>query len=250
MALIDVAEAARRLGVGVARVHQRIADGSLPAQRIGSRWAIDESSLSLVAERHRAGRPLSERSAWALIAVGRGDSQALSKVAAAERSRAEKRVSSLLARFSMHAVLSEAEVQESAGILRSLLRNRAQRQLWRASVRDLVDLREDRRIALSGLSDPRSGIASGDLVEGYVAVGQVEAVAQDYLLVQERAEAKANVVLHVGSLGPAGGEDRGLLLLAADLAEYRRPREEARAAELLYELAKSRVKQGKSGDSS
>ncbi|MBT0767954.1 helix-turn-helix domain-containing protein [Kineosporia sp. J2-2] len=249
MAWIGVAEAARRLGVGSARVHQRIADGSLSARRIGSQWAIDESSLALVAERHRPGRPLSERSAWYLIAAGSSDAEALSGATAVERGRAEKRLAELLSRFTGQVVLTEVELRESARDLRLLLRNRAQRRLWRASVRDLPDLREDRRIALSGLSDPHSGIASGDLVEGYVEGGQVEALVHDYLLVEEVAESRANVVLHIGRHVSAAGEGRSLLLLAADLVEYRRPREEARAAELLSELANSRIENDPSGES-
>ena len=54
---ISVAEAARRLGVGVPRIHQRIADGSLRAERIGSQWVIDEALLPSVLEPSRAGRP-------------------------------------------------------------------------------------------------------------------------------------------------------------------------------------------------
>lgn len=243
-----MAEAARRLGVG--RVHQRIADGSLPAQRIGSQWAIDESSLPRVAERRRPGRPLSERSAWSLIAAGLGDAGMPAGVSAVERGRAEKRLSNLLSRFAADVLPTGAEVDESARALRLLLRNRAQRRLWRASVRDLPDLRVDRRITLSGLSDPRSGIAAGDLVEGYVAEALVEAVVHDYLLLEEVIESRANVVLHVSPLFPALGGDLGLLLLAADLAEHRRPREEARATELLFDLAKSRVENETLGDSS
>lgn len=49
MARVSVAEAARRLGVGVPRIHQRIADGSLRAERLGSQWVVDELSLLQVA---------------------------------------------------------------------------------------------------------------------------------------------------------------------------------------------------------
>lgn len=55
MAKVSVAEAAKRLGVGVPRIHQRIVDGSLRAERIGSQWAIDELSLLRVSERTGAG---------------------------------------------------------------------------------------------------------------------------------------------------------------------------------------------------
>ncbi len=41
---MSVAQSAERLGVSVSRIHQRIADGSLVAERIGAQWVIDESS--------------------------------------------------------------------------------------------------------------------------------------------------------------------------------------------------------------
>ena len=69
MRAVSVAQAAERLGVSVPRIHQRIADGSLVAERIGSQWVIDERSLGRVQERREAGRPLSARSAWAVIAA-------------------------------------------------------------------------------------------------------------------------------------------------------------------------------------
>lgn len=122
-------------------------------------------------------------------------------------------------------------------MLRSWLRNRAKRRLYRASPRDFPDLRNDDRIALSGLSHPNSGIASGDLVEGYVAGHALDAIVDDYLLSPVSDENVANVVLHIASDSvPDKLGDIAPLLLAADLAEHRRPREEARASELLREL--------------
>ena len=42
MGAVSVAQAAERLGVSVPRIHQRIADGSLSAERIGFQWVVDE----------------------------------------------------------------------------------------------------------------------------------------------------------------------------------------------------------------
>ena len=61
MGAVSVAQAAERLGVSVPRIHQRIADGSLSAERIGSQWAVDERSLLRIRERNKAGRPYSGR---------------------------------------------------------------------------------------------------------------------------------------------------------------------------------------------
>jgi hypothetical protein len=126
----------------------------------------------------------------------------------------------------------EEAVGDLAVSLRSLFRNRAQRRPLRASAAELADLRADDRWAL--LVDPEaSGIASAD-VEGYLGESDVDGVVRDYLLAE--ADSDANVVLHViPDAQYPYPESR--LRLAADLAEHRGPHEEARAAELLHELA-------------
>ena len=234
MADVSVSEAAKRLGVNVPRIHQRIADGSLRAERIGSQWVIDERSLLAVAERRGAGRPLSARSAWAVIAASAGDEEALKDLAPAERSRALQRLDRLLS-AAEHRPVGEDAARAIAASLRSLFRCRAERRLFRIAPADLDDLRaDDRWQAL--VESGRSGIASGD-VGGYLRERDVERLAKDFLLVSAIDE--ANVVVHV-----LPKEQRpypeSKLRLAADLAEYRGPREEARAAELLHELAQNR----------
>jgi excisionase family DNA binding protein len=238
MGNISVAQVAKRLGVGVARVHQRIADGSLPAERIGSQWAIDEASLVPLFEAKYPGRPLSERSAWALLAFSVADGDRIEALAPSERSRAKDRLVLLLSEGVSDAAFSEVGVNAMAYLLRSMLRNRAERRLYRAAPRDLPDLRDNARVALSGLSHPDSGIAAGDLVEGYVASADLDAVVDDYLLSSVASVKQANVVLHVASAAALSSlEDIPPLLLATDLAEHRGPREEARAAELVRALA-------------
>src|SRR5262245_54718774 len=107
MANVSVAEASRLLGVGVARVHQRIAEGSLRAERVGSQWIVDELSLLRVAESRSPGRPLSARSAWALVALAEGDDEALSDLAPVERARARARLQELFARVDDHSQSEE-----------------------------------------------------------------------------------------------------------------------------------------------
>lgn len=229
--------AAKRLGVGVPRIHQRIADGSLRAERIGSQWVVEERSLAPVSESSKPGRRLSERSAWALLAVSQGNEHDLSSLAPAERSRAKERLRRLLAQSTFDDGLSESQVRDVAIQLRAWLRSRAGRRLFRASPRDLPELRDDSRLALSGLSHGRSGIASGDFVEAYVHVADVEALAEDYLLSADARD--ANVVLHVLSpQSPEAIDYAAPLLLAADLVEHRGPREEARGVELVRDIAK------------
>jgi excisionase family DNA binding protein len=246
MVRVSVAQAAQRLGVGVARVHQRIADGSLSAERIGSQWVVEESSLTAVAESRGPGRPLSERSVWALVAVSLLDHQWVDELAPSERSRARDRLRRLLASSSSGLAPSEAQVQAVAASIRSLFRNRADQRSYRASPRDLPALRADPRIALSGLSHPRSAIASADLVEGYVSASDIDAEVEDLVLSPASSGRDANVILRVVAehAYPAIHGDVPLLLVAADLADHRRPREETRAAELLREISQSHPELG------
>lgn len=257
MAHLSVSEAADRLGVHVQRVHQRIADGSLPAERVGRQWVIRESDLARV-DKHRAGRPLSRKSAWevALVASGidavavRDDHIKLVEckgfsMSAPDRSRARSRLQGFLGRALNAHDESDPEAAASyvAANLRSLLRGRADRRSFRASNRDLEDLRADDRVQLSGVSLPESGISAGDVIEGYVASSQLEALVADFLLSEARDD-DANVVLHVvppQDSSQCMGLAQSWMILAADLAEHHRPREVARAAEIVCKAAE-RVK--------
>ena len=251
MARIGVAEAAQRLNVSERRVQQRIADGSLPAERIGQRWAIDERDLLPLLDQGVAGRPVSQRSAWALIAASfmlldlpdrHGEDRAsewLARLASSERIRARKRLRDLLAHSLNPA--SEEDIAQVGRDLRVLLGRRADRLLMRASPQDLADLRADDRLVLAGLSRPESGIASADLVEGYIDAANRDQLVDDYLLEQVLREEDANVILHVVP-DEVARHAPGLwreapavlpLVLAIDLAEHHRPREQARAVALV-----------------
>jgi len=231
MGAVSVAQAAERLGVSVPRIHQRIADGSLSAERIGSQWVVDERSLLRIQERSKAGRPYSARYAWAVIAAAEDDSDRVGGSGRAVSARVRMQLKRLLEPAAELAA-DEEVVTQLVVSLRSVLRNRAGRRLLRAAPADLAGLRADERWAMI-VDLGSSGIASPD-VEGYLAESLVEGVLKDYLLVE--ADRDANVVLHVVSDGQYPYPD-SRLRLAADLAEHRGPREEARAAELLHELA-------------
>jgi excisionase family DNA binding protein len=233
MAMVSVAEAARRLGVGVPRVHQRIRNGSLRAERLGSQWVIDELSLLRAAERRDPGRPLSARSAWALIALAEDDHEVVAGLAAAERARARSRLNALLSLVDQPA-RSEEAVRRVASLLRQRFGNRAAVLARKAAPADLDPLREDPRWR-AVVHPAASGIASLD-VFGYLRPDDVAAVEREYLLVPAAADDVANVLIQVLPEGQDAYPD-SLLRLAADLADQRGPREELRAAELLGEVA-------------
>ena len=89
MAVTGVAEAANRLGVTPRRVRQMIADGKLPARRVGRAWAVDERDIRALGRRP-AHRPWKPMSAWAVL--GAADGETLSSLPAHERHRALKRL--------------------------------------------------------------------------------------------------------------------------------------------------------------
>lgn len=234
-AYVSVAEAAEMLGVHPQRIHQRIRDRSLPAEKVGSQWAIQANDLRRLRHNARPGRPLSSKSAWDLLAVA-ADSQLDAALSASARSRARSRLRSLLI------LASTAELEDAAAHLAGALRNRASRALFVASPRDLSDLRADRRFHLSGISLPESNMSVDDVAEGYLASDDLDAIIDDYLL-SPAHPAKANVIVHVVPSEakhpvPAHIADLACspLALAADLAEHDGVREKGEALRNLDSL--------------
>ena len=218
---VELAEAARMMGVSAVRARQMAREGRLRARRVGGRWLVDAASLPSAPRR---GRPMSVRIAWALVELSAGG--------AAEW--VEPRESYRLRRALDRLVTDD----EPEMLLRSWLASRAERQLLSAS--EVDGLRADPRLALSGLSDERSGLSAASNVEAYVRAEDAAAVRRDHLLIDSGSN--ANVVLHVSPRVPA--RPVPVLLLAADLADHDGPRELARARELVADWAASRMGAG------
>lgn len=234
-ARVSVAEAAGLLGVHPQRIHQRIRQGSLPAEKIGNQWSIEMDDLRRIRHGAGPGRPLSVKSAWDLLAVA-ADDHADAELSPSARSRARSRLLSLLAQA------SAAELDEAAAHLAHALRNRAERVSFVASDRDLADVRGDERVHLSGVSLPESNMSSGALIEGYVSAVDLEALGEDFLL-SPAPRSRANVVFHVVPpdaahpvLAVIGDVARSPLALAADLAEHDGVREKNEAVRLIADL--------------
>ncbi|MBK8460135.1 MAG: helix-turn-helix domain-containing protein [Micropruina sp.] len=237
--LLSVSEAAKKLGVDPSRIHARIREGSLPAEKVGNQWVITTRDLRLVMHHAGPGRPLSCKSAWALLAVA-ANSHAVAELSPPDRSKARARLRDLLADAS-----SRVAPEEAVARIARALGNRAERRLFVASPRDLPDIRNDKRVQPSGVSLPESNISAGGSVEGYVWSGEVSPLLHDYLL-SPASRGRANVVLHVVvsadrrcqafSLDEAA---RSPLALAADLAEYDDVRERGEAMRLLAALQAS-----------
>ena len=84
------------------------------------------------------------------------------------------------------------------------------------------------RIALSGISDPRSGISGGSVVEGWVRKPEdIDDLIADHLLLPNIA---GHVVLHFGR-NIDGPVPIGLVM--ADLADWNGPREDGEVTRLV-----------------
>jgi len=215
MAQISVAEAAQRLGVSKRRILARIADGSLPAERIGNQWTINPAD----AQPALSSRPMSNAMAWALLAYLAGDEPAW--VSPGERHRLKQRSARLVA------------ADDPAALLRAWLSRRARRLKMQVAPADAADLRQDDRLSPSGVSAPGSGIVAKGFVEGYVRPGDLEDLVKEYFLVEAEGR-HGNVVLHVVDEIPDNSAlHDSWALLAADLAEHSGARERGRVLELV-----------------
>ncbi|WP_088284297.1 helix-turn-helix domain-containing protein [Kineosporia sp. A_224] len=218
-AQMSVAEAAEMLGVHPQRIHQRIRDGSLPAEKIGHQWVLEMDDLRRI-ERHAGpGRPLSSKSAWDLLLVA-GEGGASAGLSPSARSRARSRLRLLLSHT------SSDDPDDVAVHLVRALGNRAERRLFAASPRDLPALRDDQRVHLSGVSLPASNMSVAAVAEGYVHPDELDGLVDDYLL-SPAARSRANVILHVVPFASSSPALAGLdavagspLAIAADLAEH------------------------------
>jgi len=216
---LSVPEVAERLGVSERRVQQRIADGSLPAERISGRWIVPASAIRGVSS--VPGRPLGSTMAWGVLGyLTARDYKMEPYLRSSERHAARQYANKL------------RHERYPAPLMRAWLKKRSERRLLRAAPPDRSDLRNDERMRLSGLSLPEAGIVAGDIVEAYISPNLFDDVVNDYFLVPA-ASGEANVILHVADalVAPASPA-----VIAADLAEHNGPREDGRVEELLRGL--------------
>jgi len=193
--------------------------GQIEAKRIGRSWVINQREAG-----HRAalGRPLGRRMARALVDVISGYS--FDDLDPQDRFVAASYLNRL------------RDAENPADLLYSWLKSR-QIQVVNlfANPADLAEIARDERVVLSGISDERSGMSSARELEGYVALGNLDAFKTDNLLV---ASDSPNVRFHVVEGLPSRTVPLGLVL--ADLADWNRPRENGRIVDLLREVKWSR----------
>jgi len=212
-AMVSVEAYAAWRGISEQRVRELLRAGELSGRRVGkSQWEVDDVAF---AARPRSSRPMSPRMAWALIRMMSGEP--LGNVAPSERSRLRSKL------------LKLQSSQDPAALLSAWLKSRGERKAFSIAPQDLDDLEADDRVMRSGISDPRSGISSGDKAELWVRNGErLNSVIKDYLMIPDP---KGQVILHSGGNHPDPVAPIGLVL--ADLADWNGPRENGKVAELL-----------------
>lgn len=212
---MSVAEFANQRGVSDRRVLELIRNGDVRARRSGGRWLIGVQEIN---KRGQLRRPLSPKMAHALIALLSNWSwqEGLDPVQ-------KHRMRRHFAELKNH--------KYPSWLLSSWLRKRGEVIQLKANPADLLELQLDDRIFLSGVNDPRGGVAAGDFVEGYIEKKFISQFKRDYLLVESDAP---NVLLRMVNFELERPLPIGLVM--ADLADHNRPREDSQVARLLKAL--------------
>lgn len=209
---IGVSEAAERLEVSRQRVLRMIADGRLPAQRVGKSWAINEADIAR--RRVPVGRPLS-------IDMTRG----FLNLAAGTRPDLSPRDISRL-RVNMARLVREVKSEgDPASLLRSWLPHRALRREMSVAEADLPEALADDRFVISGVSDKRAGMSSPRMGEGYLEEQVTRKFFDDHFVVEADEPARANLIVHIATDVPPISP----VVIAADLSDYRAGREDRQA---------------------
>lgn len=217
--LISVDEAARRLDVIPQRVRVLIAEGRLPAQRVGRRYVLDSVDVDRFARAPRVrGRPLNAANAWALLAVLAclPEEESLSERPA----RSVGRIQALVEQGCKPVIAALRSSEPRAAVHR-----------WRVLPGDVDRLLEDSGLVKTGLSANARAInvnyrPSRDGIDAYVSRSHLRALERKLRPIVDSPE--ANVLLRVPN-GPDWILDEPvapLSVVGADLLNH----EDARVA--------------------
>jgi excisionase family DNA binding protein len=155
--LVSIPEAAIALELSAGRVHAMVANGRLPATKVGGRWLIERGEV----ERRRRqgplrGRPFAAHNAWALLLLASGKDPG--GIDPSVRSR-----------------MRRALALEGLGELGPRLARRAESYYFDAHRGEIPYIIEDPRFVASGVS--AAGAHGLDLVSGSEADGYIRAEA-------------------------------------------------------------------------
>jgi excisionase family DNA binding protein len=221
---ISIPEAAGLLRLSPGRVHALVAEGEMPAVKVGGRWLLERSDVE---RRRRAkklrGRPFEAHNAWALLRLSAGE-------------RVEGLDPSVRSR------LRKALAVEGLEQLAPRLVRRGESRYFAAHGGEVPYLLEDPRFVASGASAAAAhgiDLVPGQEADGYVRAGAEREFVADHAL--RPAAPGANVLLRVvpdDAWGfPAEARVAPLPAVALDLAEEADPRSSAAGRRMLGALS-------------
>jgi excisionase family DNA binding protein len=190
--VLSVSEAARLLGVSSARIRQLVKAGSLPARRSSAGWLIRADAVADRIQSARSGRPVSPRTAWAILCM-------LSSALAAEKAEPPGcMVRDRRLRHHVVQLLSKMpDPADDPGRWRHLLASRSREERMWVHPGLLPKLSDDERVRVGGdraaahIGDGLSKTLPCDL---YVAAPDVKSVVARYRL---HPDGDGQVRLHV-----------------------------------------------------
>ena len=213
---IGAAEWADRAGISAQRARKLAREGKLPSHRVGKTWALDAASARDYSR--RIGRPLSQRSAWAIIDLL--DGRRPQDLSRSERLRARRRVEVI-------ANLNPGDLSARAA-LRS----------FRAHPGVLERLDRDPAVVVGGARAARqhgADLISLDDHELYIHERDLDRLISSYALREGGPD--ANVKLRVGDRLPATEDGVASAATAAtDLLDSRDERSVRAARRMLFDL--------------
>jgi excisionase family DNA binding protein len=164
---VSIPEAASVLGLSAGRVHAMVANGRLPAAKVGGRWLIERGEVE---GRRRQGalkgRPFAAHNAWALLVLASGEDP--EGVNSSARSRMRRALS-----------------LEGVEALGPRLARRGDSHYFDAHRGEIPYIVEDPRFVASGVSAAGThglDLVSGAEADGYVRVGALKEFVADHAL--------------------------------------------------------------------
>ncbi len=178
MNVLNVSQAALKLGVSDRRVRQMLERGELEGQRLGSLWLIDPIVVERARRRPEIGRRWSPEAAWALLQIVNGEDP---KVSAVEVSRAKRR-------------LAERGIVDL--VIKLSSRGRVRRLYGHKAILD--DLANEDMVVRGGVSaarEHRADIIALDFLEAYVPASRIGKLIKKYAL--EDSPERPNILIRV-----------------------------------------------------
>jgi len=208
---LAVSEAANILGLSSNRIRALIAQGQLPALKIGGRWLVERGAVEARKRQGVSeGRPFAPHNAWALLLLASEES--IEGIDPSVRSR-----------------LRRALRLEGLEKLGPRLFRRSEMNLFEAHPGEIAYLLEDPELVRSGASAAAEhglDLVSGQEVDGYLQAGALEGFASSHALLPAgpAGNVRLGVVPNESWRFLAGRPIAPLAAVALDLSEHPDPR--------------------------